>query len=396
MTVPYWLDQSKQNPPIEADIVIIGGGIMGVSLLYWLSKHKDIKVVLLEKNRLASAASGRNAGFLIAGLAEHYNRAREHLGKTKAKQIWQLSLDNHQLLREEIIEKNKVECEYQKCGSYLLACSEVESKEIKETVELLNQDGFEVELINERKINQLLKSQRFHSACFSPKDGALNPVKLIKGIGDIIKSHDNIFEEHEVMDLEMAKDSKVKIRTNQRTFLSQMVVLATNAYSRSLFGVFKDLVIPTRGQILATEPVKEKLFDQKIVYADWGYEYFRQVLDGTILLGGFRQLYSDVEIGFSDETTSEIQEGLYKFLIEHFPQLDKIKITHRWAGVMGFSKDGLPLVGALPQAPFVICAVGFTGHGMGFAFGLARGLAEYLIQGKTSYPLDIFSLKRVL
>ncbi|HEX9916264.1 MAG TPA: FAD-binding oxidoreductase, partial [candidate division Zixibacteria bacterium] len=158
----------------------------------------------------------------------------------------------------------------------------------------------------------------------------------------------------------------------------------------------KDLVIPTRGQILATEPVKEKLFDQKIVYADWGYEYFRQLLDGTILLGGFRQLYSDTEIGFSDETTSEIQEGLYKFLIEHFPQLNKIKITHRWAGVMGFSKDGLPLVGALPQAPFVISAVGFTGHGMGFAFGLAKGLAEYLTGGKTSYPLDIFSLKRVL
>ncbi|MCJ7507771.1 MAG: FAD-binding oxidoreductase [candidate division Zixibacteria bacterium] len=396
MTVPYWFDQSKQNPPVEADIAIIGGGIMGVSLLYWLSKNKDIKVVLLEKNRLASAASGRNAGFLIAGLAEHYNRAREHLGKIKARQIWQLSLDNHQLLREEIIEKNKLECEYQRCGSYLLACSEVESKEIKETVELLNQDGFEVELINERKINQLLKSQRFHNACFSPKDGALNPVKLIEGIKDIIKSNDNIFEEHEVMDLEMTGNSKVKIRTNQRTFLAQMVVLATNAYSRSLFGVFKDLVIPTRGQILATEPVKEKLFDQKIIYADWGYEYFRQLLDGTILLGGFRQLYSDTEIGFSDETTPEIQEGLYKFLIEHFPQLDKIKMTHRWAGVMGFSKDGLPLVGALPQAPFVICAVGFTGHGLGFAFGLAKGLAEYLIQGKTSYPLDIFSLKRVL
>ncbi|HEX9916915.1 MAG TPA: FAD-dependent oxidoreductase, partial [candidate division Zixibacteria bacterium] len=246
MTVPYWLDQSKQNPPIEADIAIIGGGIMGASLLYWLSKHKDIKVILLEKSRLASAASGRNAGFLIAGLAEHYNRSREHLGKAKSKQIWQLSLDNHRLLREEIIERNKLECEYQKCGSYLLACSEVESKEIKETVELLNQDGFEVELIDERKINQLLKSQRFHNACFSPKDGALNPVRLIEGIRAIIKSDTNIFEEHEVIDLEMVENSKVKIRTNHRTFLAQMVVLATNAYSRSLFGVFKDLVIPTR------------------------------------------------------------------------------------------------------------------------------------------------------
>lgn len=63
---------------------------------------------------------------------------------------------------------------------------------------------------------------------------------------------------------------------------------------------------------------------------------------------------------------------------------------------MGFSIDGLPLVGALPSAPSVICAVGFTGHGMGFAFGLAKGLAEYLVEGKTSYPLDIFSLRRVL
>ena len=396
MTVPYWFDQSKNSPSVEADIAIIGGGIMGVSLFYWLSRYKDIRVVLVEKNRLACAASGRNAGFLIAGLAEHYSRSRQHLGKDKAKKIWQLSLDNHRLLREEIILKNKVECEYQKCGSYVLACSEVESREIEKTVELLNQDGFEVELINEKKTNQLLGSQGFNNSFLNPGDGALNPVKLVRGMAALTRADDRVFEEHEVTSLETTDNSKVKIGTDKRAFLVQMAVLATNAYSRCIFDIFCNLVIPTRGQILTTEPISEKLFDLKIVYADYGYEYFRQLENGVILLGGFRQLYSKTEIGFSDETTPQIQEGLYDFLTDHFPQLRGIKVTHRWGGVMGFSIDGLPLVGALPSAPSVICAVGFTGHGMGFAFSLAKGLSEHLVEGKTSYPLEIFSLKRVL
>lgn len=396
MTVSYWLDQSKLNPKVEADIAIIGGGIMGTSLFYWLSKYKDIKVVLLEKNRLACAASGRNAGFLIAGLAEHYSRARNHLGRERAGKIWKLSLDNHRLLREEMIEKNKIDCDYQKCGSYVVACSEVESKEIEETVKLLNEDGFEAEFIDSPKTNQLLQSKNFFGVCSNSNDGAVNPVKLIRGIASSAKKDELIFEENEVISLDPEQDSKVTIRTDKRTFSAQMVVLATNAYSRCLFDLFGNLVIPTRGQMLATEPVSKELFDRKIVYADYGYEYFRQLTDGVILLGGFRQLYSKTEIGFSDETTSLIQEGLYSFLIDHFPHLEGIKITHRWGGVMGFSIDGLPLVGALPQAPTIICAVGFTGHGMGFAFGLAKGLAEHLVEGKTSYPLEIFSLKRVL
>jgi glycine/D-amino acid oxidase-like deaminating enzyme len=198
------------------------------------------------------------------------------------------------------------------------------------------------------------------------------------------------------MEINQNENLEVIIKTNKNIFNSPMAVLATNAYSKLLDNFFAEKVFPTRGQVLVTEPINLELFEGKVIYADYGYEYFRQLPNKRILVGGFRQQYAQTEIGFSDETTWDIQEGLYNFLIEHFPQTQGIKITHRWAGLMGFSVDGMPLIGSLPKYPNIIASVGFTGHGMAFGFVLGKGLAEQILTGKSSYPLNIFSIKRFL
>lgn len=394
MTVPYWLSKEEISEPIKTDIAIIGGGFTGVSVAYWLSKYKDIDLVLIEQDELASKASGRNAGFLISGTSEYYSRTINSLGPQKAKVIYQLTLENHRLLKEEIIDTHKVDCDYRRNGSYFLACSQHEFEEIKRSAQLLNEAGFRAELIEKKKISKLLKTNSFWGACLIPDSGEMDPSRLVKGMAAVSSLKDKIYEHNEVTHIKTNDKFEVEIRTDKNLFSCKMAVLATNAYSPLIEDFFKDKVFPIRGQMFATQPVNDPFFDGRMVSADHGYEYFRQLRNGRIVIGGFREKYADQETGYSDEITTEVQQGLYDFLTTNFPQLKGVKVSHRWAGIMGFSRDGLPIIGGVPNNPPVIASVGFTGHGMGYGFVLGKLLAQYMAENKRSHPLEIFSIRR--
>ena len=95
-----------------------------------------------------------------------------------------------------------------------------------------------------------------------------------------------------------------------------------------------------------------------------------------MVIGGFRQLQKDVEVGYSDETTDLIQDALEDFLRKHIPKIKGAKITHRWTGIMGFSADGEPMVGSLPTDNQIFFLGGFTAHGLGLAFHSGKCLAD--------------------
>jgi gamma-glutamylputrescine oxidase len=111
-------------------------------------------------------------------------------------------------------------------------------------------------------------------------------------------------------------------------------------------------------------------------YSDHGYRYWRQLQTGEILVGGYRDRAIDEEVGYELATTPAIQGHLDR----HLAGLGvTAKVTHRWAGTMGFTPDALPLVGRL-RPGLLICA-GYTGHGMAFAHLCARSLVDNLLGG---------------
>jgi glycine/D-amino acid oxidase-like deaminating enzyme len=79
--------------------------------------------------------------------------------------------------------------------------------------------------------------------------------------------------------------------------------------------------------------------------------------------------------------------------LHRFPPLRDVEVTHRWSGTMGFSRDGLPIVGAVPGMPGALAAAGFTGHGFGFAWLAGRALAEMLVEGRSGFA-DLFTSRR--
>jgi glycine/D-amino acid oxidase-like deaminating enzyme len=113
-------------------------------------------------------------------------------------------------------------------------------------------------------------------------------------------------------------------------------------------------------------------------YANFVLDYFRQLEDGRVLIGGFRQIEKDTEVGYSDHTTDAIQNALYEFLQKYIPRLEGKKITHRWSGIMGFAADGQPMVGSLPDDQQVFFTGGFTAHGLGLAFHSGKCVVDLM------------------
>ena len=139
-------------------------------------------------------------------------------------------------------------------------------------------------------------------------------------------------------------------------------------------------MIPTRGQVLVTAPLKEPVLNT-CGYSDYGFMYYRMTFDNRLLIGGGRKLFKELEHDTTDDRiTDPVQRFLEAYLREHFPEVDA-PLDRRWAGIMGFSVDGVPLVGTLPGMDRVGFAVGFTGHGLAFGAGVAERAVDHMLTG---------------
>ncbi|HLE35212.1 MAG TPA: FAD-dependent oxidoreductase [Nitrososphaerales archaeon] len=381
--MPYWLVGKKSSFPVlkrdvRVDVAVIGAGITGASVCYWLSDKCN--VVLLEKETVASQASGRNAGFILTGTSDYYIRAIERYGHEKARTIWKITQLNHDLLENHIFSDD--DCDHIRSGSYLVATSDKEMQDLHESVNLLKKDGFGYKLMSEGEIKAVLSSKSFRGAAYNAKDGEVNPVKLVDAMTRKAKNSGiRIFEKTRVRRIAPQKDG-FKIVTDHATVNSDFVVLATNAYTPMLHTYLKDKIVPVRGQMLATNPLGKRF--KGVFYANYGYEYWRQAPDGRMLVGGFRGLDFAREKGYRLGTTKKIQKSLEKLLVRMSP---KFKVEYRWSGIMGFTKDHLPLIGSIPGAGNLLVSAGYSGHGLGFGFIAGKMISEIIIDGKGYHKL---------
>jgi gamma-glutamylputrescine oxidase len=355
-TAPFWSHPTEHHIgplPEKADIVVIGGGITGVSLLYWLKKRR-LRAVLLERSHLASGASGRNAGFVLAGVADNYATAVQTYGRQRAREIWAFTLENHDAVASAL--KNE-DVGHNRCGSIVLAADDAERVQLEQSAELLTDDGFQAHFDG--------------TALYSPRDGEVNPTALVSALARVAPAG-SIFEHVNVTGIAPA-NNRVYVHVEDETCEAGVVILATNAWTSALAPALK--ITPRRAQMLATAPV-DHVVAEKPTYSHYGYRYWRQLTSGVLLIGGWRDTSMETEETFDEKPTAAIQERIEKFARGELGA--DTPVTHRWAGTMGFTEDGLPVVGAVEGMPRVYVCGGYNGHGMGFAFLSAKKVAEML------------------
>lgn len=356
-----WLDGAQRSyPPLvadtTADVAIVGGGIAGIASAYFLSKA-GASVVVLERRGVAEAASGRNAGFLLAGVAENFVAAARRYGDGTALRIWDVTRRTQSLVRS-LVAEHGIECELRWHGSDQIAGSDEEWGEIQESARRLGAHGVRVTL------------DRSARAATHHDDGELHPVRWVRGLARAAAAAGARIQE----DTAVVEMSDGVARTARGAVRAGAVVLCTNAYTAHLAST---RVRPVRGQMLATAPTAPVF--ARPAYADRGFRYWRQTADGRVVVGGWRDTAVEREVGEDETPTAEIQAHLDAFLRA---RRVATPVTHRWAGTMGFSHDALPYVGRASARLFV-CG-GFTGHGMAFGPACAEIVASLVREG--SHP----------
>lgn len=355
--------------------MVVGAGIAGLSTAYWLTRAGHHPLVL-DADGIATHASGRNAGFLMTGTAEPYTALVRVIGEESARRLWELSSENRELVRGELLDSGRVDCEFTPEGSWIAALAEhaEQERELRESCERLAALGFDVQWRDAPEVRRASGSERLGGALFQPRDGGLDPVRLNRGIARLIaEAGGQIRTGVRVRGLEPEK-SRIRLLTDGVHILAERVVLCLNAYAPSLLPHLVDEIRPVRGQIFATVPGPRDL--PGVWYVNDGYEYLRQLPDGTLVLGGCRWAARETEVGYEEAPTAKVQGALDAFLREAFPRFVDRPVRHRWAGIMAFTSDGLLRTGEVPGVPGAVYAAGFNGHGMSLGFATGRRLAN--------------------
>ena len=373
MADSFWLEEPAPTLPSRPisgrpDVDIVGGGITGCSCALTLAE-KGLRVRLHEARAVASGASGRNGGFALRGGAMPYDSAREWLGADLAAEYWRLTeayVDRMGELGGDA---------FRRTGSLRLAGDD-ERDELRAEYEALREDGFAAEWRDELPAPL---TGHFPGALFHPDDAVLQPARLVRRLAVA------------------AADAGVEIREHDRVeeidaLEAEMIVVATDGYPSGLLGELEGLIIPTRGQMVATEPLPERLFLMPH-YGRHGLDYWHQDPDGRLIVGGFRDADMAAEFTATEETTPRIQGALDDFVEALLGR--KPKIEHRWSGVFGLVPDLLPVVGPVPGREGLWVAGGYSGHGN--VLGLMCGdLVAKAIGGDQHPLLDAFAPARLV
>ena len=372
---------------MQADVAVVGGGIVGASAAYWLKRLRpSLRVVLVEAGRLASGASGRNAGFILQGVAPDYLTDVERYGTERARRLWQFTKENRDLIFSELRGRAFA---LEASGSLLVAATAEENDRLRAAVHRMRTAGTAVAYVPPEETNRRILSRGFFGSLYIPSGAMMNPAALVRHVAE--QSGAQVLEHHRVLDLVPAGDGAV-LETPLRRVRAGRVVLALGAYLPLLVPDLRTWVRPVRAQMLATGPSERWL--QVPIYSHQGYFYLRQAPDGRVLLGGARHLHVETEVGYEDATTPALQDDLELYLRGFFPHTAGLAVAHRWSGTMGFSPDGLPVLGEVPGLPGGVWATGFTGHGMGYGFRFGRLLADLALGAARPEGLDLFNVER--
>ncbi len=410
-SVSFWQNEAQSTqqryPALEqrvtADVAIIGAGITGAACALWLARAGS-SVIVLEQQTVAHGASGRNGGFLIAGTAETYDRAIALYGRERARRLFTFSAANNQTVRELAAESDAQgwATGYRRTGSLRLADSPAELTEVQTSLALLAEDGWPAETIDEEHLPPCLRGHYLGGAYY-PDDGELQPARFVLGLARLAAQAGAVFYERTPALSARETADAVSIETPAGEVRTQVVIFATNAWLGELLrrlpeaqaSLASRAVTPTRGQMLATAPIAERLFDCPI-YAHYGYQYWRQLQDGRLVVGGWRDYAPDRDQNAPTQApTDSVQRHLDRFLFETLHLPGDTPITHRWAGLMAFTPDSLPVVGWAPGSRRVLLCGGYTGHGNAMAARCARVAAD-LALGAGNPEAEMFRPERLL
>jgi gamma-glutamylputrescine oxidase len=368
---------------VEADVVVLGGGIAGCSAALHLAK-RGYRVVLLEAHFVGYGASGRSGGQIIFGLAASQKTLAAEVGRDDARRLFDLSIAALDLTRS-LISEYHIDCDYH-ANHVHVAIKPRHLEELRDWARELHEecDYPSARLLDRHELQAHVRTERYLGGLIDPRSGHLHPLKFTQGVARAAESAGaKIFENSQVLRYENGPE--VLVHTSQGTVRCAHLVLCGNAYLGSVAPSLARRILGVGTYIIATEPLGEErareLLPSNAAIADinWILDYFRRSADHRLLFGG--------RVSYSALQPPRLTASMHKRMQRIFPTLTDVKVAFAWGGFLDITMSRAPDFGRL--APNVFYMQGFSGHGMSLT-GLAGQLVAEAVAG-TAERFDVFA-----
>ena len=384
--------------PERCDVIIIGGGIMGSAIAYYTSKMGK-KVLVVEKNDQASGSAGATDG--VVG----YHTKKPGVHMDLAVQ----SIAMFPSLSQEL----GVDIEYtDNCGG-MIPVQNGQQWEIMEQIgREQSESGVDIHMIGIKEAIKLEPqlNPKLLGCLYTKSGGKVHPIFMTFAFASAAKKRGVVYmNETEVTAVVKDGDRAAGVTTTKGDFYADKIVISAGSWSAAV-GELAGVSIPVKprkGQILISEPIgpfvhctvqcaqyymikhrPDAIKDTYVVRTGSSLS-FGQTDDGALMIGATREL-----VGFDRENTLESFEAIARRAVEFFPALGDVHIIRSFAGLRPYTPDGLPLLGESDTVKGLYIATGHEGDGIALSPATGKFMAELLVNGESSFPLEPFNPNR--
>jgi glycine/D-amino acid oxidase-like deaminating enzyme len=363
---PYWWEHYKPENlpeaalPAEVRVLVVGAGYTGLSAGLELARQ-GVEVLILDAAEPGFGASTRNGGMVSGGVNVGKRYMSKPMTAEQAAPFMNSAADAFSHI-ENLIEREKIECGWHKRGYFLGAWCQSHYNDMAKKVALLNAEAQSDSYIVPREAQRAeIGSDYYHGGMVVGRAAHLQPALFYKALLDLaLKAGIKIASKTEVTGLSQNAEDSWIVKTLRGEIRAGEVVIATNGYTDGVTPQLKRRVVPVGSYIIATEELPldlaASLSPRNRSFADTRrvLTYYRMSPDGKRLIFGGR-----AKFGHTDPVTTA--PLLYQFMIDRFPQLRGVKITHSWTGNVAFTLDELPHMGKFEGLHY---ALGCNGSGV--------------------------------
>ena len=365
-----------------ADIVIIGGGISGVSIGYFLLKHGAKNVVILERDYLASGATGRCG----AGIRQQWGSPLNCVMSKFSCEFFETAVN--QLGFEHDIE-------FHQGGYMMLVTTEKELAQTKENIVLQNSLGIDTKLLTPAEAKAIappLNTEGLLAAAFHNRDGHLNPFYTTRAFAEAFKRlGGKIYTDTSLTGISVENGRVTGVDTNRGSISTNIVVNATGGYVQTvadMVGVELPLY-SQRHNILVTEPV-ERILEPMLMSFSLNF-YRQQTPHGSFIMG---RTCPDQPRDLRITADSRFPVAMAKTITQVLPGLKNLRMLRQWAGLYNMSPDKHPIYDRVPGIEGFYLAGGYSGHGFMMAPATGLSMAELILGLPPTLPWNRLGFSR--
>jgi glycine/D-amino acid oxidase-like deaminating enzyme len=360
--MPVWEDGDwKALPALDGDrstdVCVIGLGGSGLTAVLELLRLGQ-RVIGIDAAWVGAGAAGRNGGFLLSGLACFHHEAVSLFGRERSARLYRRTISELDRMCEE------TPVAIRRVGSLRVAEDIHETEDCISQLQAMRADGLPVEEYH---------GPEGHGLLF-PLDGAFDPLLRCRILAEIAR-------EEGAQLYECTRATSVApgvVHTPTGRISCHHVIVAVDGHLRRILPEVRSAVRNVRLQMLATEPVPD-VHIARPVYARYGYDYWQQLPDGRMVIGGWRDRTFDTEWTDDIDVTEPVQLGLESIL--HHRIGVHASVSHRWAGIVGYTATGLPLIRQVHSGVWAVGGYCGVGNIVGALCG--RGVAQLAVNGRS-------------